>query len=395
MDRIEIEEEMIVSPVCSFLQTKLKLSEHTNNIIDVLYRFAYIQAHFSSFDLMQVFDINRIELDCLGAVTSKVVSTHPFFDEWDRLSIKDVADHTTFLRLYGTDTCISSNLSLTEKFLINQMDDELYKKCLETYRYQPPSARGGPLLIAIMLKELLFDIQEITRTLLMKLHHLKVSDFEGENIQSFVSYVELLILGLRCIERRDSTNPTMVLNPLVPENLPRTLVARFQASTVPEFSELFRFISVRQLMGGASFMPSDKILSAAENTYIRLKVEGRWSPSAEKAPDATFKADLIAGKICWNCERRGHRVNDCRKRRNEDTVLKNMRDYYDAKSNSNSNHASTNAGGSRGRGRRRNPYRPPAHGEKNTRVISGVPMYYHFNTKTWKIDERISLDQLP
>jgi hypothetical protein len=123
---------------------------------------------------------NKVKLDREGKVTPTVISSHPFFEEWSQLTIEDVVHHTTFLRTYVVTKpfYFLSNLLLTEQFLINNMDDDLYCKCLETYQYQPPSARGGPLLFITMLKELVENKQDIARSLFIQLQSLKLSDFE-------------------------------------------------------------------------------------------------------------------------------------------------------------------------------------------------------------------------
>jgi ribosomal protein L40E len=308
---------------------------------------------------MDVFTVNKVKLDREGKVTPTVISSHPFFEEWSQLTIEDVVHHTTFLRTYVTKPFyFSSNLLLTEQFLINNMDDDLYCKCLETYQYQPPSARGGPLLFITMLKELVENKQDIARSLFIKLQSLKLSDFEGENVTEGVSTIRQIIKRLHAMERKDPTDATGVLNPLNLDDLSLTLIRLFQTSAEPEFSSVFHCLKAGHFVDSNLTTKPDDVLSKAAALYTHLKTQNKWSPSSVKTPDdATFMAALLAGKICWNCElQEGHTAKECRKPRNKANIQKNAKLYLSGKwknaNNSTTNQSENSAGrGKEGRGR--------------------------------------------
>jgi hypothetical protein len=153
------------------------------------------------------------------------------------------------------------------------MDDELYKKCLETYWYQSPSARGGGAssIIVHHARRASFDIPEITGTLLLKLRVLDLSDFEGENAEKFC-FFRSAHCWLSSPDGAQGSNPS--------NKGPESVSTREFVFHRPEFSDVFHSITTCHILNPSVSISPNKILSLAESNYSRLQTEDEWHLSA-------------------------------------------------------------------------------------------------------------------
>jgi hypothetical protein len=146
-------EDSISAPL---LKPKFKFLDVTGETIADIYSLETlmnrVRRHFEEYDLLLEFDILSPKVDSAGIPEKDVVKgSADFFQYWSNLTCADVALHTRFLKLYVSNPCVNSNLLLTQKFLIENMEDDLLAKCWETYEKYLPEEQGGPLLFLTML----------------------------------------------------------------------------------------------------------------------------------------------------------------------------------------------------------------------------------------------------
>jgi hypothetical protein len=221
----------------NIIKPKFKFLDVTGDTLSDIYGLEtainLVQQHFEEYDLLQVFQIVHPHLDSNGQPLSKLTGSTDFFSQWSNITRAEVALHTRYLKTFVIAPYAKSNLLLTAKFLISNMDAALYNKCLETYHKHPPIEHGGPLLFHIMLGHLTVSNDRVAAKHLTYLRDLKLSDFEGENVQTLVSNVRIILKRLAAFERTDPHNPSSVVNRVIPQDFGDTLIQLFQSSSVP------------------------------------------------------------------------------------------------------------------------------------------------------------------
>jgi hypothetical protein len=129
------------------------------------------------------------------------------------------------------------------------------------------------------------------------------------------------------------------------------------------------------------------VLDQAEDYYYKLLAEGNWIVNGAEAKlnETAFTASTSnssSSKVlnCWNCGLSGHNLTACPSPKNPAVIEANCSKFFAAKRSTSD----------RGRGGSNNAalYAPPEPGASNHHVINGVKMYFHFNTRTWKPDDR-------
>jgi hypothetical protein len=111
----------------------------------------------------------------------------------------------------------------------------------------------------------------------MYLRNLKLSDFEGENVQTLISNVCIILKRLAAFERTDPHNPSSVVNLVIPQYFGDTLIQLFQSSSVPCFNQAFAALDTAVFTGSRRIAPTPhEVLDQAEdyNYKLALKVIG-------------------------------------------------------------------------------------------------------------------------
>jgi hypothetical protein len=105
-------------------------------------------------------------------------------------------------------------------------------KCLEEYEMFHPMQQGGPLILFLVLKKVHNASEQHLEHLKDKVEILKVSDLEGENVDTAVSLINAAYLIF--ISSSTATQSR------VPPEWSKTLIQVFQTTTVPEFNQIFK-----------------------------------------------------------------------------------------------------------------------------------------------------------
>jgi hypothetical protein len=270
------------------------------------------------------------------------------------------------------------------------MDSELESKCDESYSTYDELEQGGPLFFSIMLHTIVATEDSVAKNLLASFNKLSLETY-NQDVPKFVSMVHFSLKRLRCMERQDPLDPKRIKS-IVPNDLASKLIDVFSKSTDPTFAQAFTLIRLSKytnINGPTKYSTPEEVLATAQSLYTELAQSGQWITTAPST-DSIFLAALVAGKICWNCSSDGHTFRHCPKPKNESLVASNKA-QFEAARRDRTNKQRDSKGRGRGRGARNrrasgDKYAPPKHGESNKREINGKPHYYHFRSKTWKLD---------
>jgi hypothetical protein len=296
-ERRKVEDSISGAPL---LKPKFKFLDVTGETIADIYSLETlmnrVRRHFEEYDLLLEFDILSPKVDSAGFPEKEVVKgSADFFQYWSNLlTCADVALHTRFLKLYVANPCVNSNLLLTQKFLIENMEDDLLAKCWETYEKYRPEEQGGPLLFLTMLNLLTTSNEQVASTHLTHLRNLKLSDYDGENILTLVSHmIRHLLKRLSAFECPDPSDTSKVMNRVLPHDFHRTLITLFETSSNPEFTQAFATLRGNAFAAqnpSTGELSTSQVLDRAELLYKQLVAERRWNVPSTPPIETAFTA---------------------------------------------------------------------------------------------------------
>jgi hypothetical protein len=108
----------------------------------------------------------------------------------------------------------------------------MFNKCLEEYEMFHPMQQGGPLILFLVLKKVHNASEQQVEHLKDKVETLKISDLEGENVDTAVSLINAAYLIF--------ISSSAATQSRVPPEWSKTLIRVFQTTTVSEFNQIFK-----------------------------------------------------------------------------------------------------------------------------------------------------------
>ena len=344
------------------------------NLSNLIARTKQIHEYYDMDDVFKILTISEDGSQIIGNTSINL------YNDYSLINADIIAKSNNWYRNWSSQEYHEENLDLTADYFANNTTDALYNRVNELYTQYDESSRGGPLFFYLMLHQIISDTEDSINSLLQRLRNLKVTDFEGEDIDKVVS----LIRGV--LARLSSVTPSRV-----PQDIISILTTIFQTTSDDDFNQEFKsFESNRRfndLAGGKTIMPTTSTITAEELLRIasgsyRLKVEtGQWSGYATKGKETAF----FQGKpgensnnktkkiVCWNCGTEGHTLQQCPKPRNDQRVVANRALYRKSHPK-----------------KKKTPekWKRPDPSEKNRRVIDGKPMYWNQKSKRWVPDRK-------
>jgi hypothetical protein len=297
--------------------------------------------HHADFDMTDVFTVvifNTVD-------SKKLLRTVDLYQDYGNVTEKEVAKSNRFYatRVVGDDAKLfSQNLvQLTYRHLVNNTEDDLVTKVNETYSDYPTAEREGPLFFKIMMDKLQNNSEDAATHLILVVKSLKITDYDGENVDNVVSLVRGAHKRLLNLKSRTQKS-------LLPDDFAETLLQVFQTSSVPEFNTLFAHektqLELTELRTGEKKYPEiSDILSFATAKYRKLYATGEWSGFKNELNEtgfiAAFNAALVTTNLksgnpnqrlktlCFNCG--GARpLSACKETRDETRIAANKKQFW-------------------------------------------------------------------
>jgi hypothetical protein len=126
-----------------------------------------------------------------------------------------------------------TNLNWSYYLLKNNIDPLLMSRLQSKYDAFTPSQRGGPLLFALLMAELLYTNESAVHTLKDQIQKYKINKVPREDIKK-ISSVILLVAKRIWYSKGES----------FPENFVDTIISLLQTSSVPPFNEQYKTIAL-------------------------------------------------------------------------------------------------------------------------------------------------------
>jgi hypothetical protein len=281
---------------------------------------------------------------------------------------KDMVYHSTmYYQMWAVDDYVRESMSLQVQLLRNNTQPDLWNKIQDEVRSCPLLAcQTGPTYFHSALRRIHNCSESTLDLVLQKVKHLKISDYESEDIDTIVRTLNIAVTLLHHSSSSDRNYIT--------HDFARDVLRMFQTSTIAEFNVIFAEIERRCQVEADSkgksvvpWPPIEEIIQLALTAFHRLSSSGHWIQGP--AP-AAFPATPVLGwepGSCFNCGKKGHGLGDCNLPHDEAAIASNrnaMAEYRKAhpkKTNEQSGRGS-GRGNRSGRGRGRNPGRGNSRG---------------------------------
>jgi hypothetical protein len=274
------------------------------------------------------------------------VITADLLQEYTSISIAAVAQSNRWYHEFTDNTTdqFHTNLQWSYHFLKNNIDPGLLSSLQQSHDKFDPKERGGPLLFALLMQELLFTSESSVIALKEQLRSYKINTVAGENIK-FVSAVILSVCRRIWYSKAKR----------FPDRFVDSILSVYQTTSVPDFNAHFNDLSrqrtsnlatirVAALSGIAPVASSttvplnndlqtvEYLLSLAQTLYDTYFANGTWNRHVKQtiSPDA---AALSAGSFtptCFNCGA-NHSVSTCPKPKDDARITAARQSYFDNK----------------------------------------------------------------
>jgi hypothetical protein len=147
-----------------------------------------LKNHLLEYDMADVFTI-VVPVDINGSPELHE-EQYNVFDDYPKLTSEElVGNSNAYYSGWIKDDYVTENLNLSYNLIKNNIDDNLFNKCLEEYEIFHPMQQGGPLILFLVLKKVHNASEQHLEHLKDKVETLKISDLEGENVDTAVSLI--------------------------------------------------------------------------------------------------------------------------------------------------------------------------------------------------------------
>ena len=162
----------------------------------------------------------------------------------------------------------------------------------------------------------------------MKITTFKITNLQGEDVNKAVSLLRGALQRLVSICRYDKNN---IEHYEFFADMYKTLLKRFQTTSVHQFNEIFAQYDRQQelamltsaLTGTPITLDHEVIFRLATTKYIELLKMDEWSGISTTGSESVFITTTGQKFKCFNCDKDGHRLQNCTLPVNQEKVAKN------------------------------------------------------------------------
>ena len=264
----------------------------------------------------------ELKLDSDGKPVS-----YDLFTNYAQLHPAVVAQSNMWYNLWSEAPYIAQNMNYLYLLVKNNVDEKLWNKCLEDLEDYAPIQHGGPLMFLFAMKRIQNGSESAIENLKNRLKNMKISKFEGENVENAISFIKSAyqVLLSASTENRN----------YVPEDLPKTILKIFQTTSIKSFNEDFKLeyqmaqAKADKCNGVPEYPTIAELTTMASNKYQRLLADNLWNVPKKSAAFPAVDGALTQSnrnqkrkshgsdeprpkRRCFGCGREDHTLPECK-----------------------------------------------------------------------------------
>ena len=233
--------------------------------------------------------------------------------------------------------------------------------------------KGGPTYLKLLMGLIVATSEKSLRSLLDKVAKLKLSDFNGEDVNKAVSFLRGAILILKD-------------NNALPTDFNTLLLKTFKQTSCDDFKSFVGLLE-HNVELKVTTITVEETLRLFENKYTEMLGRNEWTPkSITKEQESAFQtAETNKTIICFNCGGIGHGIKNCKQPLNQAAIDVRKNIILGSNSSSNTTENKSDGSNSKKKSRRSNKdkkghsdpmKKPPGKDESHEKLINGKKFFW-------------------
>jgi len=194
--------------------------------------------------------------------------------------------------LYYGDAIAIENLKWSQDLLLNSCSSTLQDQVSNKLFAVDPECRGGPLVFFYIVQLIVKTTEKSSRAIIKRLEALKITKFDGEDIEATVALIRSSIARLRAADR-------------LPDDLADLVFDILKTCSIFDFRQHF---SILKTMGDPKIRDWDAMLTEAAAKFHELEFANAWHPRQKKG--SSFVASTPSGTSSGKGSAGGKSIKD-------------------------------------------------------------------------------------
>ena len=270
--------------------------DHFESMHSVVTRFDDLQESLRVNDMLDVFKIaSDYHTDGSGPKSS-ATSIDLFHNIRDTdMNLVKLANQ--YFMEYGQDYH-GENVVWSGEKILNSCDETLRDKLIESTRGWDSKYKGGPTYLKILMGLIVATSEKSLHSLLDKVAKLKLSDFDGEDVNKVVSF----LCGATLILRDNKS---------LPADFASLVLKIFKQTSCADFHSFVGLLE-HNLELKLTNLTAEEQLHLFETKYTEMVGRNEWTPkSLTKDQESSFSF-AERKLLCYNCGGIGHGIPQCK-----------------------------------------------------------------------------------
>lgn len=274
--------------------------DHFESVYSVVTRFDDLQESLRKGDMLDVFTIGS-SYAADGSGPTSVATEIDLFRSVKSTSLSVVKLANQYFMEYGEDFH-GENIVWSGEKILNSCDATLRDKLIESTRGWDEMHKGGPTYLKLLMNLIVATSEKSLRSLLDKVAKLKLTDFNGEDVNKAVSFLRGALLILRD-------------NNALPSDFCTLLIKIFKQTSCEDFRSFVGLLEHNVELKIKS-ISIEETLRLFEQKYTEMLGRNEWTPK-ELTKDQESMYNVESGDksmmMCYNCGGLGHGIRTCPK----------------------------------------------------------------------------------
>lgn len=220
-------------------------------------------------------------------------------DKFNITTLDNVKKSSEFWMLSGGDHHVE-NVRWSGEKILDSCDEPLREKILESTHSLPQIFHGGPVYFFYMMSYVTTTSDQAMRCVVDKLHKLRLTDFDGEDVRRAVTFIR-------------GAHQLLANNGAVPHDMNTSVFNMMRVCSTPAFVSFVTNLETAYDLDVVTDTSIEFLLTKLEQKYTQLLGSNQWLSKVTPA-GSSFQANGSSDaddSICFNCGGLGHKSPQC------------------------------------------------------------------------------------